>query len=711
MAHAAADIAAFTDGETRLVYAAHINDPTGPLYLLEDNTAKQFKGYAKANLQCFIPDCATPQFTTVSRSRGRDGFRHMTGGGHSEESLFHKQGKHALLDWLARRHPDVDARAEVSMLPVVDRRADVLATHPGGERIALEVQYSAMPAPGDRDSWESRTRDYQNAGVSPVWFLGHRGVHFKPQLRGETIELGPVARAILDAGMQLWWLNPILGVVAIPYVVDYVEREGFLLAPTSQDRLVHLWIEPIDSLTLTATGPHHPRLDELADQRVSYLAAEQSRIDREEQRRAAAIAKAERDKAHAADRQRRANERAVEKQRRASETIEAQNTAWLTSTMRANVLARCGGQIPEHLDLPSSSSGIRAHRQHWQALTFGHLMFAKLDSIATIDDCLRVLSAASLVSSRAVARETIRDWLRRLHALGHVDLVEGAEGRFTVTDPPRELLRRQVRAERLRTEQARRLAEERRERQEAARQRSERRELAWSGSPLRAVAIERFGGLPEFLVLGSTDIDDAGVDVAAEHWRALAALRIADLAPRFGIEDCVATIERELPVTSVGSLRSAIRDWLLAAQHDGWVLALPLGRYFAQEKFTSLDTAPPPPPAAPIVRDVVNITEPIYLGPVATHCRICHRPLDEFLARQGVSTHTGCTETPERAVAVPVAGRRGRLRTCSGCANTLPPGFEGTHHDGCAPWQLRRIRYQRMESASSQVDETTGGSL
>ncbi|NUU19058.1 hypothetical protein HP550_17555 [Cellulomonas humilata] len=707
MAHAAGDIAAFTDGETRLVYAAHVNDPIGPLYLLEDNTAKQFKSYAKANLQCFIPDCATPQFTTVSRARGRDGFRHLTGGGHSEESLFHKQGKHALLDWLARKHPDVDARPEVSMLPVVDRRADVLATHATGERIALEVQYSAMPAPGDRDSWESRTRDYQNVGVSPVWFLGHRGVHFKPQLGGETIELGPVARAILDAGMQLWWLNPILGVVAIPYVVDYVEREGFLLAPTSQDRTVYLWIEPIDSLTLTATGPHHPRLDELAYHRVAYLAAEQIRTDREEQRRATAVAKAERDKAHAADRQRRANERAVQKQRKVSDAIEAQNTAWSTSTMRANVLARYGGQIPEHLDLPSSSSGIRAHRQHWQALAYGHLMFAKLDSIATINDCLRVLSTDSLVSSRVAAGDTIRDWLQRLHALGHVDLVEGTEGRFTVTDPPRELLRREVRAERLRTEQARRLEQERRERQVAAKQRRHRREQAWLGSPLRAVVIERFSGLPELLTLGSSNTDNTGVDVALEHWRALAAIRIADLAPRFGIEDCVASIKREVPVTSVGSLRTAIRDWLLAAQHDGWVLALPLGRYLVQERFTSLDAAPPPPPAPPIVRDVVGIAGQIHLGPVATHCRICHRPLDEFLATQGVTTHTGCAEIPGRSVGVPAASRRGRLRTCKGCANTLPTGLEGAYHDGCTPWEQHRVRHQLMESEPRRVDETT----
>lgn len=434
-------IAAFTDGETRLVYAARSDDPSGTLTFLVDDTADEMRAFTRAHLRCFVSDCPTPQFTTVSRRGRRDGFRHLTGGGHSEESLFHKQGKHALLDWLARQHPDIDARPEVSLLPVVDRRADVLATYSTRARVALEVQYSGLEVAHGAHSWAARTRDYRDAGVAPVWFLGHRGVHFTPMLDG-TVAIGSVARAILDAGMPLWWLNPILGSVAVPYVVAHAGDLEFNVPPTGQDRCVRLWIEPLDSFRLTEDGVHHPLLDYLAEQREAFETAEAERREREERRAAEARVRAEQEKMAATRAQDRADEGRARRAMAVQTAIEAENATWESSTMRANVLSQHGGQLPAYLDLPSTGAGIHANRQHWQATVYGYVMHNKVGTTGTIDDCLRSLAGQHIRYNPRDARETVRLWVKLLDERGHVLLDPSAAGRFTVTDPPVELARR-----------------------------------------------------------------------------------------------------------------------------------------------------------------------------------------------------------------------------------------------------------------------------
>ncbi|MCR6491156.1 competence protein CoiA [Cellulomonas sp. P24] len=390
MGHTPGEVAAFTSGETRLVYAARKDAPTGPLVLLEDNTALEMREYAKAHLRCFVAECPTPEFTTVARRSGRDGFKHLTGGGHSEESLFHKQGKHALLGWLARRHPEVDARLEVSLLPVVNRRADVLAVHPTGERVALEVQYSHLELAEGSESWAARTRDYQDAGIAPVWILGHRGVHFTDRRDG-TVALGALGRAILEAGMPLWWVNPILGTVAVPYVISHVGERMFQLRPTSETRAVHLWVDSLDTLTLTGAGVHSPRLDFLDQQRRAHddalaaARAHEATAEAERNKQAALAAK------NAAQRAQHVAAKAARLERALRERLRAQEQRWLESSMRANVLAAHGNTIPAHLDVTPSADAIWAHHQHWQALVFGHVMLNHIGDTVTVRDCLSVL--------------------------------------------------------------------------------------------------------------------------------------------------------------------------------------------------------------------------------------------------------------------------------------------------------------------------------
>lgn len=92
MQHGADVLAAFQDGETRLIYARP--RAGGPLWLLPDGEARLHRARTKAELICPVLSCPEPELTTVARfPTKRDGLRHLSGGGHAPESLFHLRGK------------------------------------------------------------------------------------------------------------------------------------------------------------------------------------------------------------------------------------------------------------------------------------------------------------------------------------------------------------------------------------------------------------------------------------------------------------------------------------------------------------------------------------------------------------------------------------------------------------------------------------------
>ena len=190
MAHTPSVLAHFQDGETRLVYAR--NRDTDELFLLPDGEAEVLRSWAKKELNCPVRDCPSPELTTVSRTRGRDGFMHYTGGGgHDLESLFHLQACERIAVWLRANHPTCTVRKEETTA-ARERRADVMITAPDSRQIAFEIQYAALtPA-----KWQERHDSYRTAGIVDVWLFGHSGAQLRPARApahtGHDVALNPM---------------------------------------------------------------------------------------------------------------------------------------------------------------------------------------------------------------------------------------------------------------------------------------------------------------------------------------------------------------------------------------------------------------------------------------------------------------------------------------------------------------------------------------
>lgn len=211
-AHDRFTLARFQDGEQRLVYARRKDQPGELLYFLKDNTAADLKAWAKEHLECFLPDCPDRRLTTVARRGKRDGFKHNSGsGGHGREGLFHEQGKAFFERWARERYPHVQVALERATRSK-ERRADVMLTWPNGAQVAVEVQYAAISP----QEWQHRHDSYRNQGIIDVWLFGHIAPHLREKRPpiGEHISLQPVHYAVLEAGMPLLWINPILELVA-----------------------------------------------------------------------------------------------------------------------------------------------------------------------------------------------------------------------------------------------------------------------------------------------------------------------------------------------------------------------------------------------------------------------------------------------------------------------------------------------------------------
>lgn len=217
MLHDPADIAVFLDGETRLVAAAWREDPTRPPFVLPENQAVEYRQLAKSELRCVFQNCPAPDLTTVHRTRGRDGFRHLANSdGHGgPESFHHVQGKAVVAQWLRdiTVHPGTRVQVEHGIDTQRTRVSDVaLISADGQHHVAFEIQY----APITPDEWLARHRDYEAAGIVDVWLFGHTRLRIA---RGKTPRLpfaiAPVHEAVIRTGQPLLFLNPELGRIAI----------------------------------------------------------------------------------------------------------------------------------------------------------------------------------------------------------------------------------------------------------------------------------------------------------------------------------------------------------------------------------------------------------------------------------------------------------------------------------------------------------------
>ena len=430
MGHSKADLAAFQDGETRLVYARYRDERPG-LYLLADGTATEQRPFTKEHLTCLVPDCRFPDLTTVARARGRDGFRHFAGGGgHEAEGLFHRQAKIALAQWLRAKYPASTVREEESSDRKRSRVADVMITAPSGVRIAFELQYASLTP----ESFLERHASYIAQGIQDVWLFGHYGAQMRPNdshYDDENVKLNPTHRALVDLGMPLLWFNPILREIAtatepgMARVNGRLQSSGRPLPVPAAGRLGNLETIPLDDFKLMPDGlwcditrQYARNRDELA--RAQEL-AEQKRLAAEEA------------------------EREAEHQRQAA--LRQAQLDWEASPERATILAEFGGRWPVFLDVPVVVHPTRIH-QDWQAK-----LFTLRKSLANAGGNCEVADFAAVVldafDSEPAARTAVKIWFGALanhHYLRSTGFPAGG-GRtrwsYVLTDP----------AERARTQQ------------------------------------------------------------------------------------------------------------------------------------------------------------------------------------------------------------------------------------------------------------------
>ncbi|PYY64417.1 hypothetical protein DEJ30_08100 [Curtobacterium sp. MCPF17_003] len=157
-----------------------------------------------------MPGCDA-QLTTVHSTIKRDHLRHRSSsGGHGPESLFHSQGCALIESWLVRRYPNCHVKREQYTSSDGESRADLLITHPSGERVAFEVQYSPLTS----DAWSDRHERYSARGVRDVWFFGHTRKQLKldADLR---LKSNPALDAVVATGVPLLFINPDIAQLAI----------------------------------------------------------------------------------------------------------------------------------------------------------------------------------------------------------------------------------------------------------------------------------------------------------------------------------------------------------------------------------------------------------------------------------------------------------------------------------------------------------------
>ncbi|BCN44711.1 hypothetical protein RE9414_29910 [Prescottella equi] len=259
---------------------------------------------------CLRRDPADPRVLVYYETEpGRPFFRHRPGEspdgmGTSGESAWHQGVKYGIARWV-RTQPAVAAVEVEWTLPSGLRRTDVHVTLHSGREFAVEVQYS----PIDAALHGERQRDYQDAGVTPIWLYSIDLA--APRWAGDNltfgIRLGPVDEQGRSMGSQLE-----LGVpFSTPKRVDpwtTASAENFIeyapFQPGAQNGV--LWT-PIGAAALTDTGitvSPNP-LDFL---RKHGLAAAQAAADRHNKSRARLI----RDFRDARDARRRSQGRYVD---------------------------------------------------------------------------------------------------------------------------------------------------------------------------------------------------------------------------------------------------------------------------------------------------------------------------------------------------------------------------------------------------------------
>lgn len=420
-AHQPTALAAFQNGEERLVYARYKDRPADQPYYLEDGTAREIRAWAKEHLECFMPECSARRLTTVSRSNKRDGFSHMAGaGGHSKEGLFHQQAKALIARWVTDRFGSEVTAVPEQATASRDRRADVMLTWADGRQVAVEIQYAALTP----TAWRERHQSYVDQGITCVWLLGHqpphlreaRGVSATSPGSGGCVSLGPLHEAMVQEGVPLLWINPIeesIGTVWTHAPVHECEEQFCGLDSDDRDFPVppprrpypnqfgFFDADPLDACAITPDGLETPTTTRLAASHAEYLVARKADYDaqapiREARQRREAQARARQEaeeRAEFAARERlqaednRINAWLIENHARLVNT-------WHASETHAALVKQHGAPPPVLTTSLPFDLGVQGLPEHWHSLLYVELILRReTGAHFLVADCYRTLGA------------------------------------------------------------------------------------------------------------------------------------------------------------------------------------------------------------------------------------------------------------------------------------------------------------------------------
>lgn len=404
-------------GEECFVYARDRRQPDVPYFLDDVPVTSEVRDITREFLECPVPVCTSPRLKVVNRTAKRNGFSHLPGaGGHAVESLWHTQAKLMLVHWVHSSYPHCQVAVEA---PISDRErvADVLVTFPGGQRVALEVQYST------EDHWQERHASYQRHGITDVWLLGHRPPHLILDRDGH-VALSALPSQIVRAGLPLLWVNPDGRIRTGHHTI-----RGFAVPPDPTEHLpLDLGIDPLERCALSPSGLITPTME--------ALPSGQSALEALRAREAAARARAEaRAKATAAQRAKDAETR--DQRAECAEKMRARrHEAWQGHPLRKELLDTYG-KVPEPLTVAAKpNGGVFADPEHWHAVVHADLIHGRIGTHFTVGDIYRSLTNSGIGLHRDARKRsaTVGAYLRELDSRGLIAINRLPDDSGWITD-------------------------------------------------------------------------------------------------------------------------------------------------------------------------------------------------------------------------------------------------------------------------------------
>src|SRR5450756_1159892 len=143
--------------------------PDAALVFLAPGQAESVRADARAgHLVCPLGDCQDNRFIVYGGTERRHHFKHRSGAGHhGPETIAHHTAKHLIARWLRTLDPTAQVFPDTQEVET-GQRPDVLLVLDDGTRVAYEVQFAALTAPG----WQARRDRYASEDIKNVWLFG-----------------------------------------------------------------------------------------------------------------------------------------------------------------------------------------------------------------------------------------------------------------------------------------------------------------------------------------------------------------------------------------------------------------------------------------------------------------------------------------------------------------------------------------------------------